>query len=117
MSDAFYKSAGYLLLLAALVYAFNNIVMSYRLHYITKTIGKKLRFKSVFLAHMSGMIASDITPAKAGYMYAAVPLKRNGLDVETSISAILFCYISDAIIKVIVVVIGILYLSKLIGFP
>ena len=117
MSDAFYKSAGYLLLLAALVYAFNNIVMSYRLHYITKTIGKKLRFKSVFLAHMSGMIASDITPAKAGYMYAAVPLKRNGLDVETSISAILFCYISDAIIKVIVVVIGILYLSQLIDFP
>lgn len=117
MVDVFYRSAGYLLLLSVFVYAFNNIVMAYRLHYITKTIGKKLRFKSVFLSHMSGMIASDVTPAKVGYMYAAVPLKRNGLAVETSISAILFCYISDAIIKVVVVVFGILYLSRLINFP
>lgn len=117
MSDAFSRSAGYLLLLAVFVYAFNNIVMSYRLHYITKTIGKKLRFKNVFLAHMAGMIASDVTPAKVGYMYAAVPLKRNGLAVETSISAILFCYISDAIIKVVVVVLGTLYLSRSINFP
>lgn len=117
MADAFYRSAGYLLLLSVFVYAFNNIVMAYRLHYITKTIGKKLRFKNVFLAHMAGMIASDATPAKVGYMYAAVPLKRNGLAVETSISAILFCYISDAIIKVVVVVLGILYLSRSINFP
>jgi len=105
------------LMMAVCAYFLNNIFMAYRLHSIIETFGKNLRFGHVFWAHMCGMIVSDITPARSGYMYSLVPLKKRGISPEAALSTISYCYVFDLILKVVFGVVAVFMLLSLIGIP
>ncbi|MFC1786443.1 flippase-like domain-containing protein [Halobacteriota archaeon] len=105
------------LTLAVLAYFLNNFIMAYRLHIIFKKVDKKIRLGQVFWAHMCGMIVSDFTPARSGYMYSLVPLKKRGIKPEAALSTISYCYVFDLILKVVFGAVAVLMILSLIGIP
>ena len=98
------------ILIAFLMYILNNLLMGRRLQIILRRLGSKPRYNHVFWAHMAGMILSDITPARSGYMYTIIPLQKKNIPIKNTTAAIIFCYIFDLIIKVSVSAVAVLYL-------
>ena len=115
--DILKNTNAFFLTIATIAYLLNNVAISYRLRGVIEKIDKKIRFSHVFSAHMSGMIASDVTPARSGYIYSVIPLKKKGVSQEKAISAITYCYLFDLIIKGTVGTIAVFFLLNLIGIP
>ena len=84
--------------------------MAYRIKKILFTIGENLRFKLVFFSHMSGMLLSDFTPARSGYLYTAIALNKRDVPLEKGISTITSTYLYDLTLKMIVALIGAYFL-------
>jgi uncharacterized protein (TIRG00374 family) len=105
------------LTLAVLAYFVNNFIMACRLHIIFKNVAKKIRLGQVFWAHMCGMIVSDVTPARLGYMYSVVPLKKRGITPEAALSTISYCYVFDLILKAVFGMVAVFMILSLIGIP
>ncbi|MFH1788983.1 MAG: lysylphosphatidylglycerol synthase transmembrane domain-containing protein [Candidatus Altiarchaeota archaeon] len=75
-----------------------------------------LRFKDVFLSHISGMLYSDITPAKVGYYYTAISLsKKSDLKKTTNIGVITAIQGIVFLTKAAGCLLGIAYFSYMIG--
>lgn len=87
------------LLLAIGCYALNNVLMGYRLKRILAEMGNKLRFRVVFLSHMAGMLLSDFTPARSGYLYVAYALNRKQVALSEGLVAITSPYLYDLLFK------------------
>lgn len=96
------------LLIAAGAYLLNNILMAVRLKHILSDIDRKIRFKFVFFAHMTGMLASDFTPARSGYIFSVYALRKYGLSVMSSLAAITSTYLFDLMFKICVAGVGII---------
>lgn len=96
--------------LALFCYFLNNVLMIVRLKRLLTHQGQKLRFKFVFWAHMSGMILSDFTPLRSGYLYTAEALRKKGVPLETGTASITSTYIYDLLFKVSVALLGFAYL-------
>lgn len=67
--------------LAAASYFCYDVFMAFRLHYLlSKLRVRKIKssFKDSFFAHMGGMIASDVTPARSGYLLTPYFLRKGG---------------------------------------
>ncbi|HUW85528.1 MAG TPA: lysylphosphatidylglycerol synthase domain-containing protein, partial [Methanoregula sp.] len=64
------------ILLAGLCYLLNNLLMAYRIKRILFALGENIRFRLVFFSHMAGMLLSDFTPARSGYLYVALALNK-----------------------------------------
>lgn len=94
---------------AIAAYLLNNILMSFRIKRILGDIDKKIRLKFVFFSHMAGMLASDFTPARSGYLFVAYALKKHGISAKSGLATITSTYIYDLFFKVIVASLGILY--------
>lgn len=107
----------FLFIIAILFYFLINIITSYRLYFIISSIDKNARYRDIFWAHMAGMIASDVTPAKSGYMYVPIILKKKGIELKDSFYAIFFCYIADMLIRIFVGIVGIVLISTYISLP
>jgi len=106
------------LLLACICYLLNNILMSFRLKKIISYLGHKLRFRIVFLSHMSGMLLSDFTPGRSGYLYVALGLNKKGVPLPQGVAAITSTYIYDLLFKVALSLIAVYYLySTITGLP
>jgi glycosyltransferase 2 family protein len=106
------------LLLACICYLLNNILMSIRLKKIITYLGHKLRFRIVFLSHMSGMLLSDFTPGRSGYLYVALGLNKKGVPLPQGVAAITSTYIYDLLFKVALSLIAVYYFySSITGLP
>jgi uncharacterized protein (TIRG00374 family) len=89
------------LLLALVFYFAINVAMAFRVWAILRDMGAKIPYMSTLMAHFSGMIASDFTPARSGYFTTAFVLSRNnGLPLEKSMVAIVGPQIFDFLLKV-----------------
>ena len=95
---------------AIAAYLVNNILMSFRIKKILTDIDKKIRLKFVFFSHMAGMLASDFTPARSGYLFVAYALKKHGISTKSGLATITSAYIYDLFFKIIVASIGIVYI-------
>ena len=106
------------LLLACICYLLNNILMSIRLKKILTYLGNKIRFRIVFLSHMSGMLLSDFTPGRSGYLYVALALNKKGVPLPTGFAAITSTYIFDLLFKITIAIAAVFYLySSITGLP
>jgi uncharacterized protein (TIRG00374 family) len=94
------------ILLAGLCYLLNNLLMAYRIKRILFTLGENLRYKLVFFSHMAGMLLSDFTPARSGYLYTAIALNKRDVPLEKGISTITSTYLYDLTLKMIVALLG-----------
>ncbi len=55
-----------------LAYLALNVLNSFKLGLL---VGQKMPFRELFMINMAGMLASDVTPGRAGYFYTIVLLK------------------------------------------
>jgi len=94
------------ILLAGLCYFVNNVLMAYRIKKILFALGENIRFKLVFFSHMAGMLLSDFTPARSGYLYVAYGLNKRDIPLEKGISTVTSTYLYDLTFKMIVAILG-----------
>ena len=106
------------LILAGLCYFLNNVIMSVRLKKILGYLGNKIRFRIAFLSHMSGMLLSDFTPGRSGYLYVAFALNRKGVSLPKGVAAITSTYIYDLLFKISLAIIAVYYFyASITGLP
>jgi hypothetical protein len=108
----------FFLFLACICYLLNNILMSIRLKKIISYLGNKIRFRIIFLSHMSGMLLSDFTPGRSGYLYVALALNKKGISFPKGMAAITSTYIYDLLFKIALSLIAVYYFySTIKGVP
>lgn len=106
------------LFLAGLCYFLNNVIMSIRLKHILGYLGNKIRFRIAFLSHMSGMLLSDFTPARSGYLYVAFALNKKGVPLPKGVAAITSTYIYDLLFKISLAIVAVYYFyASITGLP
>jgi uncharacterized protein (TIRG00374 family) len=94
------------LLLAGFCYFLNNLLMAYRLKKLLMTMGENIRLRLVFFSHMVGMLLSDFTPGRSGYLYVALSLNKRDVPLDKGIATITSTYLYDLTFKVIIAILG-----------
>ncbi|MFA4935807.1 MAG: lysylphosphatidylglycerol synthase domain-containing protein, partial [Candidatus Methanoperedens sp.] len=103
-------------ILACLSYICLNLVLASRLFYLLTRIGYRIKYLSVFLSHMGGMIVGDITPGRSGYFLTPSILKKiAGVRITDGMACIFAPQGIEFILKVGGAVAAILYISTLPG--
>jgi uncharacterized protein (TIRG00374 family) len=106
------------LLLACFCYFLNNLLMAYRLKKLLLNMGENIRLRLVFFSHMAGMLLSDFTPGRSGYLYVAFALNRKGVPLPKGIAAITSTYIYDLLFKISLAIIAVYYFyTSITGLP
>jgi glycosyltransferase 2 family protein len=98
------------LILAALFYCISNFFMAFRLKKVLLHLQHKIVFKSVFFSHMGGILLSDFTPARSGYLSVAYFLKRSEVPYEKGLASISSTYLYDLLFKLGIAIIAIFFL-------
>ncbi|MCZ7356527.1 MAG: lysylphosphatidylglycerol synthase transmembrane domain-containing protein [Candidatus Methanoperedens sp.] len=103
-------------IMACLSYLCLDLVLATRLRYLLARIGHPVRFVSVFLSHMGGMIVGDITPGRGGYFLTPALLKKSaGTRITDGMACIFAPQGLEFILKVGGAVVAISYISTLSG--
>jgi len=88
------------LFLAILFYFILNVLMSLRIKTILKELGNNISLKAAIIADFTGMLASDFTPARSGYFFAAFDLSRRlKLPLEKTMISIFGPQLLEFVIK------------------
>ncbi|MDF2957095.1 MAG: putative membrane flippase AglD2/YbhN [Candidatus Alkanophagales archaeon MCA70_species_1] len=96
--------------LAAAAYFCYDVLMAFRLHYLLSRLGARNSFKEAFFAHMGGMVASDVTPARSGYLLTPYFLKKDGsAGITEGLAAILAPQGFEFVMKVVGGFLGFLF--------
>jgi len=88
-------------LLAFLAYFLINVLFTIRIIRVLRRQGIKATFGRTFLAHYSGMLTSDFTPGRTGYLLTPVYLMNQGIDTSASLSCVLGIQSIEFLVKVI----------------
>ena len=88
-------------ILACLSYLCLNLVLASRLSYLLARIGYRVKYLPVFLSHMGGMLAGDITPGRSGYFLTPPILKKTaGVRITDGMACIFAPQAIEFILKV-----------------
>jgi len=88
------------LLFALLCYVGINILFAVRLRRVLAKEGIKTSFGKTLLAQFAGMLTSDVTPARSGYVLTPVYLRDQNVPTPVSLSGILGIQSVEFLIKV-----------------
>jgi len=88
------------LLLAFLMYFGINILFAVRLRRVLLKNGVKTSFGKTLLAQYAGMLTSDVTPGRAGYILTPVYLRDQDVPTSKSLSSVLGIQTFEFLIKV-----------------
>ncbi|VVB94221.1 Lysylphosphatidylglycerol synthase TM region [uncultured archaeon] len=103
-------------ILACLSYVFLNLILATRLRYLLARLGHAVKFPTVFLSHMGGMMVGDLTPGRSGYFLTPPILKKNaGTPITDGMACIFAPQAIEFILKVSGAFLAILYISTLSG--
>ncbi|HKM49744.1 MAG TPA: lysylphosphatidylglycerol synthase transmembrane domain-containing protein [Candidatus Bathyarchaeia archaeon] len=98
------------LLLAFLSYSVINVIFTIRIIRVLQRQGIKATFWKTILAQYAGMLSSDVTPGRSGYMLTSVYLKDQGIETSSSLSCIFGIQSIEFLVKVIGGALALLYL-------
>ena len=98
------------LLLAFLMYFGINVLFAVRLRRVLSKNGVKTSFGKTLLAQYAGMLTSDVTPGRSGYILTPVYLRDQDVPTSKSLSSVLGIQTFEFLIKVIGGVGAIVYL-------
>jgi len=98
------------LLLAFLSYSVINILFTIRIIRVLQRQGIKATFWKTILAQYAGMLSSDVTPGRSGYMLTSVYLKDQDIETSSSLSCIFGIQSIEFLVKVIGGALALLYL-------
>jgi len=87
------------IILAGLSYLLNNILMSFRLCRILSHLDARTTCIQALSCHMGGMLLSDFTPGRSGYLSVAIFLKRRGISYEKGLASITGTFIYEFLFK------------------
>ncbi len=106
----------FLFLIGFLIYGLRNFVITWRLQLILKNFGCDISLRTTFWAHMGGIVVSDYTPSRSGYLYASLILKRkNNIPYQKSLSGIISSNAIEFILKTIGAALAIFYIILVIS--
>jgi glycosyltransferase 2 family protein len=88
------------LLLAFLMYAGINVLFAIRLQRLLAKDGIKTSFRKTIFAQYAGMLTSDVTPGRSGYMLTPVYLRDQNVPSSKSLSSILGIQTIEFLVKV-----------------
>ncbi len=100
------------LLLAFLMYFGINVLFAVRLRRVLSKNGVKTSFGKTLLAQYAGMLTSDVTPGRSGYILTPVYLRDQDVPTSKSLSSVLGIQTFEFLIKVIGGVGAIIYLVE-----
>jgi len=100
---------GYLLL-AFLMYFGINVLFTVRLRRVLAKDGVKTSFGKTLLAHYAGMLTSDVTPGRSGYILTPAYLRDQNIPTSKSLSTVLGIQTIEFLVKVIGGVGAVIYL-------
>ncbi len=89
------------LLVAFLAYFGINLLFAVRLRRVLAKEGIKTSFVKTLLAHYAGMLTSDVTPGRSGYILTPLYLRDQNIPTSKSLSGILSIQTIEFLIKVI----------------
>jgi glycosyltransferase 2 family protein len=89
------------LLLAFLMYFGINLLFTVRLRRVLSKDGIKTSFGKTLLAQYAGMLTSDVTPGRSGYILTPVYLRDQNVPTSKSLSSILGIQTIEFLVKVI----------------
>jgi glycosyltransferase 2 family protein len=101
------------LILALLCYFGINILFTVRLRRVLAREGIKTSFWKTLMAQYAGMISSDVTPARSGYILTPVYLKDQNIPAPVSLSAILGIQAIEFLVKVIGGVLALIFIINM----
>lgn len=87
-------------LLAFLAYLLINVLFAIRIIRVLQRQGIRATFGRTLLAQYSGMLTSDFTPGRSGYLLTPVYLKNQAIDTSASLSCILGIQSIEFLVKV-----------------
>jgi hypothetical protein len=93
-----------------------NVLFTIRIIRVLQRQGIKATFGRTFLAQYSGMLSSDLTPGRSGYMLTPVYLKNQAIDTSASLSCILGVQSIEFLVKVIGGALALVFLLNQISF-
>jgi uncharacterized protein (TIRG00374 family) len=97
--------------LAICAYLVVDLLNTYKLQRLVKS--SELSFRDIFLIHMAGMLASDVTPGRSGYLYTILLLKRK-VRGSLSAAAIAVFQLSEILIKIVGSIVGFMFVFSII---
>jgi hypothetical protein len=98
------------LLLAFLMYFGINLLFTVRLRRVLSKNGVKTSFGKTLLAQYAGMLTSDVTPGRSGYILTPVYLRDQDVPTSKSLSSVLGIQTFEFLIKVVGGIGAVIYL-------
>lgn len=97
--------------MSLIIHVFASFVTSYRLKYFLKESNENISSSKVFPIHLSGMILSDISPGRIGYLYTPQLMKvHHNIPRSKTLSSIFSGQVCDLSIRAITGIIGLIIL-------
>ena len=78
-----------LFLLSTLMLLAMHLLIGWRILYVSKVINAPISFKDAFFTHMLGMLLSEITPGRSGYMLSPIYLKSKGIESGKALAMVI----------------------------
>ena len=86
--------------MAFVPYFLINVLFTIRIMRVLQRQGIKSKFGKTLLAQYSGMLSSDVTPGRSGYLLTPIYLKNQAIDTSASLSCILGVQSIEFLVKV-----------------
>jgi hypothetical protein len=102
------------LLLAFLMYFGINLLFTVRLRRVLSKDGVKTSFGKTLLAQYAGMLTSDVTPGRSGYILTPVYLRDQNVPTSKGLSSVLGIQTIEFLVKVIGGVSAVIFLVKVV---
>jgi uncharacterized protein (TIRG00374 family) len=104
------------LLLAFLMYFGINVLFAVRLRRVLIKNGVKTTFGKTLLAQYAGMLTSDVTPGRSGYILTPVYLRDQNVPTSKGLSAVLGIQSFEFLIKVVGGVGAVIFLVSTVSY-
>jgi len=103
-------------LLAFVPYFLINVLFTIRIMRVLQRQGISATFGKTLLAQYSGMLSSDVTPGRSGYLLTPIYLKNQDIDATASLSCIMGIQSVEFLVKVVGGALALIYLLKFATF-
>jgi len=104
-------------LLAFLPYFLINVLFTIRIMRVLQRQGIRATFGRTLLAQYSGMLTSDVTPGRSGYLLTPLYLKNQNIDASASLSCIMGIQSVEFLVKVVGGALALVFLFTRTSFP
>jgi uncharacterized protein (TIRG00374 family) len=93
-----------------------NLLFTVRLRRVLKREGVKTSFGKTLLAQYAGMLTSDVTPGRSGYILTPIYLRDQGIPTSVSLSGVLGIQSVEFLVKVLGGSLAVIFLVRTVNF-